>query len=38
MAVLSLHEHAYLGDKYGVWSRKQYAKDWWRSLDWRKIK
>jgi Fe-Mn family superoxide dismutase len=38
IAVLSLHEHAYLGEKYGVWGRKQYARDWWKSLDWRRVK
>jgi Fe-Mn family superoxide dismutase len=38
IAVLSLHEHAYLGEKYGVWDRKQYARNWWKSLDWRRVK
>ncbi|WWC65645.1 uncharacterized protein I303_108266 [Kwoniella dejecticola CBS 10117] len=37
LAVLNLHEHAYLGGKYGVWDKKQYASDWWKSLDWRKV-
>ena len=37
LAVLNLYEHAYLGSKYGVWGRGAYARDWWRSLDWRKV-
>jgi Fe-Mn family superoxide dismutase len=37
LAVLNLFEHAYLGDKYGVFSRGQYARDWFRSLDWDKV-
>ena len=37
LAVLNLFEHAYLGEKYGVWDRKQYAKDWWKQLDWNKV-
>ncbi|GMK53439.1 hypothetical protein CspeluHIS016_0100250 [Cutaneotrichosporon spelunceum] len=37
LAVLNLFEHAYLGDKYGVLSRSQYARDWFRSLDWDKV-
>lgn len=37
LAVLNLFEHAYLGDKYGVFSRGQYARDWFRTLDWDKV-
>ncbi|ORX37952.1 hypothetical protein BD324DRAFT_623938 [Kockovaella imperatae] len=37
LAVLNLFEHAYLGNKYGVWSRAAYARDWWKTLDWNKI-
>ncbi|CAD6586831.1 MAG: hypothetical protein TREMPRED_004565 [Tremellales sp. Tagirdzhanova-0007] len=37
LAVLNLFEHAYLGKKYGVWGRRQYARDWWRTLNWDKV-
>lgn len=37
LAVLNLFEHAYIGEKYGVWGRREYARDWWRSLDWAKV-
>ena len=37
LAVLNLFEHAYLGERYGVWSRGAYAKDWWKTLDWQKV-
>ena len=37
LAVLNLFEHAYLGKKYGVWGRREYARDWWRTLDWSKV-
>ncbi|WWD20103.1 hypothetical protein CI109_104577 [Kwoniella shandongensis] len=37
VAVLNLFEHAYLGEKYGVWDRRQYAQDWFKSLDWQKV-
>lgn len=37
VAVLSLYEHAYIGEKYGVWGRGQYAKDWFKSLNWDKV-
>ncbi|WRT69471.1 uncharacterized protein IL334_006457 [Kwoniella shivajii] len=37
LAVLNLYEHAYLGQKYGVWGKQQYAKDWWKNLDWKKV-
>lgn len=37
LAVLNLHEMAYLGSKYGVWDRKRYAADWFNSLDWSKV-
>jgi Fe-Mn family superoxide dismutase len=37
VAVLSLYEHAYVGEKYGVWGRGQYAKDWFRRLNWEKV-
>ncbi|ORY34929.1 hypothetical protein BCR39DRAFT_515659 [Naematelia encephala] len=37
LAVLSLFEHAYIGDKYGVWGRKEYARNWWKNLDWKKV-
>ncbi|KAK4684209.1 superoxide dismutase, Fe-Mn family, partial [Tremellales sp. Uapishka_1] len=37
LAVLNLYEHAYLSDKYDVWGKKAYTRDWWRSLDWTKI-
>jgi Fe-Mn family superoxide dismutase len=26
-----------MGEKYGVWGKKQYAADWWRSLNWEEI-
>jgi len=37
LAVLSLFEHAYVGEKYGVWGREQYAADWFKSLDWNRL-
>lgn len=37
LAVLNLFELAYLGDKYGVFAREQYARDWFKSLDWDKV-
>ncbi|WWC93060.1 uncharacterized protein L201_008024 [Kwoniella dendrophila CBS 6074] len=39
LAVLNLYEHAYLtkDNQYGIWDKKQYVNDWWKSLDWRKI-
>ena len=37
LAVLSLHEMAYLGNKYGVWDRRRYAGDWFKSLDWGRV-
>ena len=38
LAVLSLFEHAYVGaPQYGVNGRAEYARDWWKSLDWNKI-
>lgn len=37
LAVLNLFEHAYLGDKYGVFSRSDYARDWFKTLDWDKV-
>ncbi|WVW86670.1 hypothetical protein I302_108724 [Kwoniella bestiolae CBS 10118] len=37
LAVLNLYEHAYLSDKYGVWSKKEYVNDWWKNVDWRKV-
>ncbi|WVQ66495.1 uncharacterized protein L199_004676 [Kwoniella botswanensis] len=37
LAVLNLYEHAYLSNKYGVWSKKDYVNDWWKNLDWRKV-
>lgn len=37
LAVLNLYDLAYMGDKYGVWDKKQYAADWWRSLNWQEI-
>ncbi|KAK8849478.1 hypothetical protein IAR55_004811 [Kwoniella newhampshirensis] len=37
VAVLNLFEHAYLGDKYGVWNKREYARDWFKSLDWQKV-
>lgn len=37
LAVLNLFEHAYLGDKYGVFSRSEYARDWFKTLDWDKV-
>lgn len=37
LAALNMFETAWLGDKYGVWDRKQYAKDWWKTLDWARI-
>jgi Fe-Mn family superoxide dismutase len=32
-----MFELSYLGGKYGVWSRGDYARDWFRSLDWNKV-
>jgi Fe-Mn family superoxide dismutase len=26
-----------MGEKYGVWGKKQYAADWWRSLNWEEV-
>lgn len=37
LAVLNLHEMAYLGSKYGVWDRRRYAGDWFDSLDWSRV-
>jgi Fe-Mn family superoxide dismutase len=37
LAVLNLYELAYMGEKYGVWGKKQYAADWWRSLNWEEV-
>lgn len=37
LAVLNLHEMAWLGKKYGVWDRRRYAGDWFRSLDWSRV-
>ncbi|TXT13301.1 hypothetical protein VHUM_00668 [Vanrija humicola] len=37
LAVLNLFELAYLGDKYGVFAREQYARDWFKTLDWDKV-
>lgn len=37
LACLNMFETAWLGDKYRIWGREQYARDWWRSLDWNKI-
>lgn len=37
LAVLNMFELSYLGGKYGVWSRGEYARDWFRSLDWNKV-
>lgn len=37
LAVLNLYDLAYVGDKYGVWGKKQYAADWWKSLNWESV-
>lgn len=37
LAVLNLYDLAYMGEKYGVWGKKQYAADWWRSLNWSEV-
>lgn len=37
LAVLNLFEHAYLGERYGVFGRSQYARDWFKALDWDKV-
>lgn len=37
LAVLNLHEMAWLGGKYGVWDKRRYAADWFRSLDWSRV-
>jgi len=37
LAVLNLFGQSYLGEKYGVWGRGQYAKDWFRSLNWNTV-
>lgn len=37
LAVCNLYEHAYLGDKYGVFGRGDYARDWFKNLDWDKV-
>jgi Fe-Mn family superoxide dismutase len=36
VAVLNLYQLAYL-DKYGVFGAGQYARDWFRTLDWDRI-
>jgi len=36
VAVLNLYQHAYL-DKYGVFGAAQYARDWFKTLDWDKV-
>ncbi|ODO00666.1 hypothetical protein L198_02989 [Cryptococcus wingfieldii CBS 7118] len=38
LAVVNLYELAWLGDKYGVWGKKEYVRDWFNSLDWEKVK
>jgi Fe-Mn family superoxide dismutase len=37
LAVLNLYELAWLGEKYGVWDKRNYAKDWFRKLDWSRL-
>ncbi|OWZ64461.1 hypothetical protein C365_03583 [Cryptococcus neoformans Bt85] len=37
LAVLNLFELAWLGDKYGVWAKRQYVRDWIKSVDWKKV-
>jgi Fe-Mn family superoxide dismutase len=37
LAVLNLFEHAYIGEKYGVWSRGEYARDWFKALNWNTV-
>lgn len=37
LAVCNLYEHAYLGDRYGVFGRADYARDWFKNLDWDKV-
>lgn len=37
LAVLNLYDLAYLGDRYGVWGKKQYAADWWKSINWNAV-
>lgn len=37
LAVCNLYEHAYLGDRYGVFGRADYARDWFKTLDWDKV-
>lgn len=37
LAVLNLYDLAYMGEKYGVWGKRQYAADWWRSLNWTEV-
>lgn len=35
--MLNLFELAWLGDKYGVWAKRQYVRDWIKSVDWKKV-
>lgn len=37
LAVCNLYEHAYLGDRYGVFGRGDFARDWFKNLDWDKV-
>lgn len=37
VAVLNLYQLAYLGEKYGVFGARQYAKDWFRAVNWDRV-
>ena len=37
LAVLNLYETAWLGEKYGVWGKREYARDWFGTLDWNRL-
>nr|ODN95468.1 hypothetical protein L204_04008 [Cryptococcus depauperatus CBS 7855] len=37
VAVLNLFELAWLGNKYGVWSKRDYVRDWFENLNWQKL-
>ncbi|WVQ79431.1 hypothetical protein IAT38_001529 [Cryptococcus sp. DSM 104549] len=37
LAVLNLFDLSFIGSKYGVWGKREYAKDWLKSLDWQLV-
>lgn len=36
LVCISVHPHCYLED-YGVWGREEYVRNWWGSVDWKKV-